>query len=111
MDTLKAADRREIIKLILENVSKNSKDKIIYVSTKNLSPDVQNDLSEIANENVQLVSTETAANQNRCDYRFGAFNVSNKLVSVSFGNCKSGLAYTFKRVRGKWKSVPYVTER
>lgn len=111
LDTLKPADRREIIKLLLENVSKNSKDKIIYVSVKNLSPEVRSDLSGIAKEQVRLVSSEDKADQVRCDYHFGAINVSNKMVSVSFGNCKAGLAYNFKKVRGKWKSVPHVIER
>jgi uncharacterized protein with PIN domain len=111
LDTLKPADRREIVKLLLENVSKNNKDKIIYVSTKNLPPEIQSDFSEITNVKIQLVSAEDAANQNRCHYQFGSFNVSNKKVSVSFGDCKAGLAYNFKKVRGKWKSVPYVIEK
>jgi len=111
LDTLKPADRREIIKLLLENVSQNSRDKTIYVSMKNLTPEVQNELSEATNAKIQLVSPETAANQDFCHYQVGAVNISNKLVSVSFGNCKAGLAYNFKKVRGKWKSVPHVIER
>ena len=111
LDALKPSDRREIIKLLLENVSQDSRDKTIYVSMKNLTPEVQNELSEIGNVKIQLVSPETAANQNLCHYQFGAVNISNKLVSVSFGNCKAGLAYNFKKVRGKWKSVPHVIEK
>ena len=111
LDTLKPADRREIIKLLLENVSKNSKEKIIYVSVKNLSPEVQSDLSGIANEQVQLIPSAEQAVRNGCEYQFGAVNASNKLVSISFGNCKAGLAYNFKKVRGKWKSVPHVIEK
>ena len=111
LNTLKPADRREVIKLLLENVSQNSRDKTIYVSMKNLTPELQNELSEVANAKIQLVSSETAANQDFCHYQVGAVNISNKLVSVSFGNCKAGLAYNFKKVRGKWKSVPHVIER
>lgn len=109
LDALKAADRREIIKLLLENVSKNNKDKTIYVSMKNLSPEVQNELSEI--EGIKLVSSDEAANQNLCHYQFGAVNVSDKKVSVSFGDCKAGLAYNFKKVRGKWKAIPFTVEK
>ncbi len=111
LGTLKPADRREIIKLLLETVSQNNRDKTIYVSMKNLTPEIQNELSEIANAKIQLVSPETPANQNLCHYQFGAVNISNKLVSISFGNCKAGLAYNFKKVRGKWKSVPHVIEK
>jgi len=111
LETLKPADRREIIKLLLENVSQGTSDQIIYVSVKNLSPNVQAELAGIANVKVQLVSPDGEANQNRCHYQFGAVNVSDKKVSVSFGDCRAGLAYNFKKVRGKWKSVPHVIEK
>ena len=108
---IKSADKREIIKLLLEDISKNSPGKVIYVSNKNLTVDIQNDLSQIKNSKIKVVAPEKSANADVCHYQFDSFEVSGKYVSVAFGDCNSGLTYNFKKTRGKWKAVPFVIEK
>jgi len=108
---LKLADKREIVKLLLENISKNSPGKTIYVSSKNLPANIQNDLSQIKNAEIKLIAPEKPANANLCAYQFDGFEVLDKYVSVSLGDCNSGLVYNFKKIRGKWTAVPFAIEK
>lgn len=102
------ADKREIIKVLLKEKFDNSSETTIYISTINLPTEIQNDFPQIKNLKIQFVSPENSANSDLCAYQFGKFDVVNKYVSLSFGDCNQGLAYDFKKIRGKWKSVPFI---
>lgn len=102
---LSLADQREIIKVLLEEKFDGSAAEIIYISTKNLPDKLQNEFPPIKNVQVRLVSQENAAAADSCAYNFGKFEITAGYVSVTFGDCREGLAYDFKKVRGKWKST------
>lgn len=103
-------DKREIIRILLETTSKNPSGKTILVSTKNLPPEIKNNFPRVKNAKIRLVP-EGASDETVCPFELGRFSVTGRLVTVSFGNCDEALAYTFKKVRGKWKSVPFVIEK
>lgn len=104
------ADKREIIKILLEKTSKTEALGTITVSTKNLPAEIKNNFPQIKNVKTQFVP-EGASDSTVCPFEFGKFSVTGKLVTISFGNCNEALAYSFKKVRGKWKSVPFVIEK
>ena len=104
------ADKREIIKIILEGKFSYSTDKTIKISTKNLPVEIRSNFPKIKNLRVQFVS-ESSEDSNVCPYEFGEFSVDGKYVSVGFSDCNDGLLYDFKKIRGKWKGVPYVIEK
>jgi hypothetical protein len=104
------ADKREIIRILLAKTSKNPAGKTISISTKNLPSEIKNNFPRVKNVKIQFVP-EGASDETGCPFEFGGFSVTGKLVTVSFGDCNEALAYTFKKVRGKWKSVPFVIEK
>jgi hypothetical protein len=104
------ADKRAIIKILLEKAPNNPVGKTILISTKNLPSEIKNNFPQIKNAKTRFVP-EGASDETVCPFEFGRFSVTGKLVTVSFGNCNEALAYTFKKVRGKWKSVPFVIEK
>ncbi|MET0752552.1 MAG: hypothetical protein ABWZ66_04235 [Pyrinomonadaceae bacterium] len=104
------ADKREIIKILLEKTSKTGAVDTFIISTKNLPAEIKNNFPRIKNVKTQFV-TEGASDSTVCPFEFGKFSVTGKLVTVSFGDCNEALAYSFKKVRGKWKSVPFVIEK
>lgn len=104
------ADKREIIKILLEKTSKTEAVDTFIISTKNLPAEIKNNFPQIKNVKTQFVP-EGASDSTVCPFEFGKFSVTGKLVTVSFGNCNEALAYSFKKVRGKWKSVPFVIEK
>ncbi|MGC2238248.1 MAG: hypothetical protein WA584_18990 [Pyrinomonadaceae bacterium] len=104
------ADKREIIKILLEKTSKTEPVGTIIISTKNLPSGIKNNFPQIKNVKTQFVP-EGASDSTVCPFEFGRFSVTGKIVTVSFGNCNEALAYSFKKVRGKWKSVPFVIEK
>jgi len=59
----------------------------------------------VKNKTIRLVSPESAAKSEVCAYEFGEFETIEKFVSVTFGNCREGLAYDFIKEDGRWKSV------
>jgi hypothetical protein len=99
------ADKREIIESLLKEKFDKSPEKTIYISTINLSTEIQNDFPTVKNKKIQFISPENSANSGLCAYEFGKFEVIDKFVSVAFGDCNSGLAYDFIKFRDKWKSV------
>jgi hypothetical protein len=109
--TLKLADKREMVKLLLENIAKTRPGETIYVSTRNLPFNIQNDLSRIRKAEIKLVAPEKAENANLCHYQFGDFQIVDKFVSVALGDCNSGFAYDFQKIRGKWTIVPFVLKK
>ena len=98
--------KREIIKLLLLDFFKNNSDKEIYLSTKNIPLEIQTEFPKIKNLTAKLIQLNSATAENSCVYEFRSFTVFRKKASVSFGDCKNGLGYTFQKSRGKWKLVP-----
>ena len=104
------ADKREIIKILLEKTSKTEAAGTLIISTKNLPSEIKNNFPQIKNVKTQFVP-EGASDSTVCPFEFGKFSVTGRIITVSFGNCNEALAYSFKKVRGKWKSVPFVIEK
>lgn len=98
-------EKKQIIESLLKEKFSDSPEKTIYISTANLSDDIQKDFPTLKNKKIQLISTETAKNSEACAYEFGEFQFIDRFVSVTFGNCSEGLAYDFKKFGDKWKSV------
>jgi hypothetical protein len=105
------ADQRQIIKILLADKFKGTKKPTIYISTANLNEEIQKDFPLLADIKVQLVSPETAIKSDFCAYEFGEFQMIDKFVSVSFGNCRDGLAYDFIKSDDGWKSVSSTVTR
>lgn len=101
------ADKREIIKILLESKFSKLNGETIKISTKNLPTEIKNNFPKIKNLKIRLVS-ESSEDSNVCPYEFSNFSVVDKFTSVGFGDCNGGLLYDFKKIRGKWKAVPYV---
>lgn len=102
-DKLPVADQQQIIKSLLTEKFAKSSEKTIYISTANLSEEVLKDFPTLKNKKIQLVPPDEA--KENCAYEFGEFEFIEKYVSVSFGNCREGLAYDFMKSRFEWKSV------
>ncbi len=105
---LPVTDQRRIIEILLTDKFKGSSEKTIYISTINLSGEIQKDFPLLKNKKIRLVSPEHAAEADLCAYEFGEFEFIDKFVSVAFGNCREGLAYDFIKSGGDWKSVGLV---
>lgn len=101
--TVKA--KREIIKLLLLDFFKNNSEKKIYISTQNIPTEIQTEFPQIKNLTAKLIQLNSATAENHCIFEFKTFSVTGKNASVSFGDCKNGLGYTFQKSRGKWKLV------
>jgi hypothetical protein len=110
-DKLAVVDQRQIIEVLLKEKFRGSDEKTIYLSTANLPAEIQKDFPLLKNKKVQFISTETAAGREVCAYEFGAFEMIDRFVSVTFGNCNEGLAYDFKKYGDKWKSVGLTVTR
>jgi len=105
------ADQRRIIEILLADKFKGSPETTIYISTANLNKEILNDFPLLENIKVQLVTEKNAVNSELCAYEFGEFQVIDKFVSVSFGNCRDGLAYDFVKYGDQWKSVSSTVTR
>lgn len=108
---LTTADQRRIIEILLTDKFNGASEMTIYISTANLKKEIQKDFPLLENLKVQLVSTETAIDSELCAYEFGEFEIIDKFVSVSFGNCREGLAYDFIKAGDDWKSVSSTVTR
>ena len=108
---LSAAEKRQIIAVLLNEKFKRSTEKTIYISTTNISDEIQKDFPSVKNKTIRLVSKEEAANSDICAYEFGDFQFIEKYVSVTFGNCQEGLAYDFVKYGDRWKSVAATVTR
>lgn len=103
---LAAADQREIITLLLADKFKASAEATIYISTANLTDEIRKNFPRLKNKKVRFVSPEIAGkNSDGCAYEFGKFQFVDKFVSVTFGNCRDGLAYDFIKDADGWKGV------
>lgn len=102
---LAAADRIAIIKILLEEKFDRAPREIVFFSSRNLPAEVRDKFPKIRNLKAQFLAPEEAAGREICLYEFGPFTVVKNSVLVSFGNCREGLAYTFKKYGDKWKSV------
>lgn len=102
--TIKA--KREIIKLLLADFFKNRTEKDVYLSTKNIPKEIQNEFPPIENLTANLTEPDSKLQENNCLFEFRTFSVESKKAAVLFGDCNDGLGYTFKKMRGKWKIVP-----
>lgn len=94
--------KREIIKLLFANIFRGEVKEEIYLSTKNIPSELQNNFPEIENITAQFIDA-TLPKENICPFVFHSFAISGKKATVSFGNCNDGLGYNFKKVNGKWK--------
>jgi hypothetical protein len=110
-NNLTTADQRRIIEILLADKFSGAADTTIYISTENLKKDIQKDFPLLANIKFQLVSPRKAVGSGLCAYEFGEFQVIDKFVSVSFGNCRDGLAYDFIKSNAGWKSVSSTVTR
>ncbi|HVE58121.1 MAG TPA: hypothetical protein VNB22_14915 [Pyrinomonadaceae bacterium] len=108
---LTTADQRRIIEILLTNKFDGGSETTIYISRSNLKKEIQQDFPFPENVKVQLVSPETAVDSELCAYEFGEFQVIDKFVSVSFGNCRDGLVYDFIKSGDGWKSVSSTVTR
>lgn len=108
---LPAADQRRIIEILLADKFNGASETTIYISTANLKKEIQKDFPLPENVKIQLVSPEKAVDSELCAYEFGEFQVIDKFVSVSFGNCRDGLAYDFIKSGDRWKSVSSTVTR
>ena len=108
---LSAADKRQIIGVLLNEKFKRSPEKTIYISAKNISDEIQKDFPSVKNKAIRLVSEDEAADSDACAYEFGEFQFIEKYVSVTFGNCREGLAYDFVKYGSRWKSVAATVTR
>ena len=106
------ADQRAIVKAILEEQFKNTKGATtVKISKQNLPAELLNNFPQIKNLTVQFVP-ESSSNAPACPYQIKFHEMDkDKNVSVSFGNCDEGLVFRYKKVRGKWKSIPYVIRK
>lgn len=108
---LTTADQRQIIEILLADKFDGTSETTIYISTANLNKEIQKDFPTLENVKVQFVSEKTAVISEICAYEFGEFQVIDKFVSVSFGNCRDGLAYDFVKSGDRWKSVASTVTR
>jgi hypothetical protein len=108
---LATADQRRIIGFLLNDKFKGSNEETVYLSTANIPPEIRKDFPSPQNVRVRLISPESAAASELCAYEFGEFQFIDKFVSVSFGNCREGLAYDFVKDGGDWKGVSTVISR
>ncbi len=102
---LSLADKRQIIEVVLKEKFEDSSEKMIYISTANLSDEIQKNFPSVKNKKVKFVAPAESAESDVCAFEFGEFEFIDKFASVSFGNCREGLAYDFKKYGDKWKSV------
>ena len=108
---LAASDQREIIALLLADKFEGSPEETIYLSTANLADELRKDFPRLKNKSVRLVAPAAVKDSEVCAYEFGKFEFIDKFVSVTFGNCRDGLAYDFIRDADGWKSVSRVVIR
>lgn len=108
---LASADRRLIIAALLNEKFKNSPETVLYLTTANIPDEIQKDFPTVKDKTVRLVSLETARRDDICAYEFGEFQFIEKYVSVSFGNCREGLAYDFVKEDDRWKAVSSIIVR
>ena len=109
---LSAIDQRRIVEVLLEDNFNGSNEETIYISTANLADELQKDFPRLKNKKIRLVSPAAASkNPEICAYEFGRFEFIDKFVSVTFGNCRDGLAYDFIKEGGQWKSVGSIVIR
>ena len=98
--------KREIIKILLADFSKNNAAREIYLSTRNIPSEIQKEFPAIENLTTKLIAPEAQSQESVCPFEFRIFTVSGKRASVLFGNCNNGLGYTFQKSRGKWNLIP-----
>lgn len=110
-NNLTTADQRQIVEILLMDKFSGAKETTVYISTANLKKDIQKDFTLLAGIKVQFVSPEKSIDTELCAYEFGEFQVIDKFVSVSFGNCRDGLAYDFIKSDAGWKSVSSTVTR
>jgi hypothetical protein len=109
-DRLPVAEQRRIIEVLLNEKFKRSPEDRIYLSAANIPEEIQKDFPAVKNKTVALVRTKAAADD-ACAYEFGEFQFIDKFVSVTFGNCREGLAYDFVKDADGWKTVGLVLTR
>jgi hypothetical protein len=102
---LAPADQRRVIAVLLNEKFTDAPEKIIYITTANISAEVQKNFQPLKNKTIRFVSRDEAARGELCAYEFGEFQIIDKFVSVTFGNCREGLAYDFIRDGAEWKGV------
>ena len=110
-DNLPVADRVEIIKVLLEENFRRPTSATVFISSRNLSEEVQKNFPRVKNLKVRFLSPEEASQSDVCFYEFGEFTMKRDFVHVSFGNCRDGLSYTFKKYGNKWKSLLLMIEK
>jgi len=108
---LSAADQRRIIAVLLSEKFERAAEDVIYISTANLPAEVRRNFPGVENKTIRLISPEQASEREICAYEFGEFQFIEKFVSVSFGNCREGLAYDFLKVGDRWKTVGLTVTR
>ena len=106
---LPAADQRRIIEILLNESFKNTPEETIYLTTANIPEALRKNFAPLKNKTIRFVAPEKSAEF--CAYEFGEFQVIDKFVSVSFGNCREGLAFDFIKEGDTWKGVSSIYVR
>ncbi|HEY8559833.1 MAG TPA: hypothetical protein VIL74_05475 [Pyrinomonadaceae bacterium] len=106
---LPVADQRQIIEILLRENFENAPEATIYLSTANIPEALRKNFAPLVNKTVRFVRPAESAEF--CAYEFGEFQTIDKFVSVSFGNCREGLAFDFIKDGGAWKAVSSIYVR
>jgi hypothetical protein len=108
---LSIQDKREVIKLILQNKDfrtdfKSLSEESLYLSTKNIPEQIQRNFPHIKGLNLKLVSPKKAKNS-FFHFSFENFEVENTIVKVHFSAyysiCFRDMLYTLWKKSGKWR--------
>lgn len=98
--------KRQIFSILLNNAATVLEGKTVYISTKNIPDEIQSEFSRSEKFPIALVAPEHSNSPDICAFEIGSVSIRKDKASVLFGDCKSGLLYSFRRTRGVWKIVP-----
>jgi hypothetical protein len=94
--------KREIVEILFTNIFRSETKDSVYLSTRNIPIDLQENFPKFANLATVFVSPDSEHDET-CPFVFHNFSVSNNKATVSFGNCSDGLGYNFEKINGKWE--------
>jgi hypothetical protein len=101
------ADKREIIKILLTDFFGENK-QTIYLSTKNVPFQIQNEFPQIKDLTARF---SNYSDEKICAFEFHSFVIRGKIAQVDFGGCNDGLNYNLTKSNGKWKINTLITEK
>lgn len=108
---LSLRDKREIIRLILQNKDfrrdfSRLSEKSLLLSTKNIPPQLQRNFPRVKGLSLKLVSPKEARNSS-VHLSFENFDIRKYAVKVHFSgyypHCFRDMLYTFRKRNGRWR--------